>query len=156
MESSKLKLQSTQANLQSDVSSELGSLTYISRVAGIEMDTVVNILIILFMIVFDPLAICMVLAFNYLNEDKEEQKQHIIDIMHADEQLGLYSDKELANIVSDIQSDTPQEPIETIPMDIVPQEEDDRYLDDRQAEKQRKLAAQYGTGISTTTEVKVY
>ena len=156
MESSKLKLQSTQANLQSDVSSELGSLTYISRVIGIKMDTVVNILIILFMIVFDPLAICMVLAFNYLNEDKEERKQHIINIMNSDEELGLYSDNELANIVSDIQSDTPQVPIETIPMDIVPQEDDAHLIDDRQAEKQRKLAAQFGTGVSTTSEVKVY
>ena len=156
MESSKLKLQSTQANLQSDVSSELGSLTYISRVVGIKMDTVVNILIILFMIVFDPLAICMVLAFNYLNEDKEERKQHIINIMNSDEELGLYSDNELANIVSDIQSDTPQVPIETIPMDIVPQEDDVHLIDDRQAEKQRKLAAQFGTGVSTTSEVKVY
>ena len=156
MESSKLKLQSTQANLQSDVSSELGSLTYISRVVGIKMDTVVNILIILFMIVFDPLAICMVLAFNYLNEDKEERKQHIINIMNSDEELGLYSNNELANIVSDIQSDTPQVPIETIPMDIVPQEDDVHLIDDRQAEKQRKLAAQFGTGVSTTSEVKVY
>jgi len=156
MESSKLKLQSTQANLRSDVSSELGSLTYISRVIGIKMDTVVNILIILFMIVFDPLAICMVLAFNYLNEDKEEQKRHIIDIMKSDEDLGLYNEEELEEIVSSIQSDTPQEPIETIPMDIIPQEDDDSRLDDRQAEKQRKLAAQFGTGISTTTEVKVY
>ena len=152
-ESSKLKLQSTQANLQSDVSSELGSLTYISRVAGVEMDTVVNILIILFMIVFDPLAICMVLAFNYLNEDKKEQKQHIIDIMQSDEELDLYSDKELANIVSDIQSETPQEPIETVPMDIVPQEDDVPQLYNRQAEKQSRLAAQFGTGISTTSEV---
>ena len=89
-ESSNLKLLSTQANLQNEVSSELGSLTYISRVTGISMDTVVNILIILFMIVFDPLAICMVLAFNYLNENKEEQKQHLIDIMKSDEELGLY------------------------------------------------------------------
>lgn len=89
-ESSKLKLLSTQAGLQNEVSSELGSLTYISRVTGVSMDTVVNILIILFMIVFDPLAICMVLAFNYLNENKEEQKQHLIDIMKSDEELGLY------------------------------------------------------------------
>lgn len=89
-ESSNLKLLSTQANLQNEVSSELGSLTYISRVTGVSMDTVVNILIILFMIVFDPLAICMVLAFNYLNENKEEQKQHLIDIMKSDEELGLY------------------------------------------------------------------
>jgi hypothetical protein len=142
MLSSKLQLQSTQAKLQSEVSSELGSLTYIARVTGIEMDIVVNILIILFMIVFDPLAICMVLAFNYLNEDKEKQKQHIIDIMKSDEELGLYSDIELANIVSDIQSVAPLEPIETIPLDIVPQEEEDQSITEetrRVLEKQKKI-----------------
>jgi hypothetical protein len=108
MESSKLKLQSTQANLRSDVSSELGSLTYISRVTGVSMDTIVNILIILFMIVFDPLAICMVLAFNYLNENKEEQKQHIIDIMNSDEELGLYEDVQETKSVEDIEVIDPE------------------------------------------------
>jgi hypothetical protein len=107
-ESSKLKLLSTQAGLQNEVSSELGSLTYISRVTGISMDTVVNILIILFMIVFDPLAICMVLAFNYLNENKEEQKQHIIDIMKSDEELGLYEDVQETKSVEDIEVIEPE------------------------------------------------
>jgi hypothetical protein len=107
-ESSKLKLLSTQAGLQNEVSSELGSLTYISRVTGVSMDTIVNILIILFMIVFDPLAICMVLAFNYLNENKEEQKQHIIDIMKSDEELGLYEDVQETKSVEDIEVIDPE------------------------------------------------
>jgi hypothetical protein len=34
------------------------------------MDYIVNVLIILFMIVFDPLAISMVLAFNFLSVNK--------------------------------------------------------------------------------------
>lgn len=107
-ESSKLKLLSTQASLQNEVSSELGSLTYISRVTGVSMDTIVNILIILFMIVFDPLAICMVLAFNYLNENKEDQKQHIIDIMKSDEELGLYEDVQETKSVEDIEVIDPE------------------------------------------------
>ena len=142
MESSKLKLQSTQANLQSDITSELGPLTYISRVTGIKMDIIVNILIILFIIVFDPLAICMILAFNYLNENKENQKQHIIDIMKSNEKLGVYSNKELDNIIGGIQSETPQEPIETMSLDIIPQEEEETKITEditRNLEKQRKI-----------------
>jgi hypothetical protein len=60
--------------LKNEISSELGSLAYISRVLHVEMDSVVNILIILFIIVFDPLAICMVLAFNFMSKPKEDDK----------------------------------------------------------------------------------
>jgi hypothetical protein len=111
-ESSKLKLNITQASLQNELSSELGSLTYISKVLDVPMDKVVNVLIILFMIVFDPLAICMVIAFNQLNESKPDNENN----------LDKFSDEELADIVKDIQSETPREPIDSIPMDIVPQE----------------------------------
>jgi hypothetical protein len=111
-ESSKLKLGITQASLKNELSSELGSLTYISKVLNVPMDKVVNILIILFMIVFDPLAICMVIAYNQLNESKSKNEDN----------LDNFTDEELADIVMDIQSETPQEPIELIPMDIVPQE----------------------------------
>jgi hypothetical protein len=60
--------------LKNEISSELGSLAYISRVLHVEMDSVVNILIILFIIVFDPLAICMVLAFNFMSKPEEDTK----------------------------------------------------------------------------------
>jgi hypothetical protein len=125
-ESSKLKLNITQASIQNELSSELGSLTYISKVLNIPMDKVVNILIILFMIVFDPLAICMVIAYNQLNESKP------ID----EDNFGNFSDEELDEIVRDIQSETPQEPIDSILMDIVPQE---LIIDEAAAEKAAKL-----------------
>jgi hypothetical protein len=124
-ESSKLKLGITQSSLKNELSSELGSLTYISKVLNVPMDKVVNILIILFMIVFDPLAICMVIAYNQLNESKEDN-------------LDIFTDEELADIVQDIQSETPQESIESIPMDIVHQEP---IIDEAAAEKAAKLQA---------------
>ena len=105
-ESAKLKLASTQSKLKNETNSELGSLTFISKVTGLEMDTVVNILIILFMIVFDPLAICMVLAFNQLNS-KDEQKKHLIDIMKSDEELGLYEPGPV-NVIEDIIVNSPE------------------------------------------------
>jgi hypothetical protein len=125
-ESSKLKLGITQASLQNELSSELGSLTYISKVLNIPMDKVVNILIILFIIVFDPLAICMVIAFNQLNESKPDNEDN----------LDNFSDEELAEIVDEIQSETPQEPIVSIPMDIEPQEP---IIDDEAAKTAAKL-----------------
>jgi len=92
------------------------------------MDKVVNILIILFMIVFDPLAICMVIAYNQLNESKPDNKDNLDD----------FSDEELAEIVQDIQSETPQEPIESNTMDTVPQEP---IIDEEAAAKAAKLEA---------------
>ena len=69
---SKVQVAMTQLGLKNEISSELGSLAYISRVLHVEMDSVVNILIILFIIVFDPLAICMVLAFNFMSKTPED------------------------------------------------------------------------------------
>jgi hypothetical protein len=79
--STKLKVSITQSSIQSDLGSELGSLTYISKMLNVSMDKVVNVLIILFIIVFDPLAICMVLVFNFLSyEPKEERKDVVIEL----------------------------------------------------------------------------
>jgi len=141
-ESSKLKLGITQASLKNELSSELGSLTYISKVLNVPMDKVVNILIILFMIVFDPLAICMVIAYNQLNESKPDNKDNLDD----------FSDEELAEIVQDIQSETPQEPIESNTMDIVPQEP---IIDEEAAKTAAKLEAKKAQDQSAYG-VKIY
>ena len=74
---SKMNIAVKQLSLKNELSSELGSLVYISNVLDVPMDRVVNVLIILFIIVFDPLAICMVLAFNYLNKPNEENEKEI-------------------------------------------------------------------------------
>lgn len=71
---SKVQVAITQLSLKNEISSELGSLAYISRTLNVSMDKVVNILIILFIIVFDPLAICMVLAFNFMNDKKPKEE----------------------------------------------------------------------------------
>jgi hypothetical protein len=141
-ESSKLKLNITQASIQNELSSELGSLTYISKVLNIPMDKVVNILIILFIIVFDPLAICMVIAYNQLNESKPDNEDNLDD----------FSDEELAEIVQDIQSETPQEPIDSIPLDIVPQEP---IIDEDAAKTAAKLEAKRAQDQSAYG-VKIY
>jgi hypothetical protein len=41
------------------------------------MDKIVNVLILLFIVVFDPLAICLVLAFNFLNINTIESNSTI-------------------------------------------------------------------------------
>lgn len=49
----------------SETSSELGPLKYISGITGMSMDRVVNYFLLLIIFVFDPLAISLVLAANF-------------------------------------------------------------------------------------------
>lgn len=68
----RLTIAAKQVGLKNELTSELGSLVYISQTLNVSMDKVVNVLILLFIIVFDPLAICMVLAFNFLSKNPKE------------------------------------------------------------------------------------
>ena len=45
---------------------EVGSLKYIAKISGIDLDNVVNYLILLLVIVFDPLALALVTVFNVI------------------------------------------------------------------------------------------
>ena len=54
-----------ETEISSDVAAELGPLKYISKISGWEMDKTVNVLILIIVFVFDPLAICLVLAANF-------------------------------------------------------------------------------------------
>ena len=105
---SRKNVEITQLALKNEISSELGSLAYISKTFDIPMDKVVNILIILFIIVFDPLAITMVLAFNFMNKKPEvepvlesspndnvypsvaEREELLKEMMQKDQEPGLY------------------------------------------------------------------
>ena len=69
-----MQVKITQLGLKNNISSELGSLSYVARLLNVSMDSVVNVLIILLIIVFDPLAICMVLVFNSMSKTSEDNK----------------------------------------------------------------------------------
>ena len=47
-----------------DVAGEVGPLKYISKLTGYSMDSVVNFFILLLIFVFDPMALCLVIATN--------------------------------------------------------------------------------------------
>ena len=62
--SSALNLKITQTNLENVGSTELGPIVYISQITGFSIDSVVNFLILLFILVFDPLAIILLTLYN--------------------------------------------------------------------------------------------
>jgi len=61
----------------SDVSNEVGPYKFVSDLTGIPMNKVVNIVALLIILVFDPLAIALLIGVNQLtmiHEEKEEKK----------------------------------------------------------------------------------
>ena len=119
---SKMSIAVTQVGLKNDISSELGSLAYISNVLNVPMDKVVNILIILFIIVFDPLAICMVLVFNFLNtkEPIDEPSKEIHVPLEPD--FFVTTTNENANNLNEQPTEQPREQSEPEAQVLVPQE----------------------------------
>ena len=74
-----------------DLEKEVGGFRFIAEAFGMELKNVVKFFIFLIVIVFDPLAVALIIAFNGLILDKKKkQKEHIVEIMQNDEKLGLY------------------------------------------------------------------
>jgi hypothetical protein len=77
------------ANL--DLEKEVGGFRFIAEAFGMELKNVVKFFIFLIVIVFDPLAIALIIAFNGLIADKKHKQEEIIGKMVEDNQkMGLY------------------------------------------------------------------
>ena len=59
------QLKILQLKSDTDVAGELGPLEYLSGLTGVPMDSIINILLLVIVFVFDPLAISLVLAANF-------------------------------------------------------------------------------------------
>lgn len=72
----------------STFTSELGPLLYLSRITGLPMDMVVNWFIIILVIVFDPLAVSLVIAANHLKHIEQEKNKEVEEkIKEVDEKI---------------------------------------------------------------------
>lgn len=71
-----LEKQITQSNLNTlEIKKKVGPLVYIAKVFKVDIDTVVKYLILLLVSVFDPLAICLVVATSGALESRREEKK---------------------------------------------------------------------------------
>jgi hypothetical protein len=98
------------ANL--DLEKEVGGFRFIAEAFGIELKNVVKFFIFLIVIVFDPLAIALIIAFNGLIAKKKEKKYDLSDLddlMEKNYQIygdsGKNSSKE--SVFSDIVEENP-------------------------------------------------
>jgi hypothetical protein len=74
---SKYQIQKLEMRANSDVAAEVGPLKYMAELMGKPMDDVVNYFILLLIFVFDPLAISLVIATNwvFMNRKKDEVEE---------------------------------------------------------------------------------
>jgi hypothetical protein len=114
-----------------DIAGEVGPLKYIAKLTGSSMDSVVNFFILLLIFVFDPMAVCLVIATNITMEraglksladivpkKKEEEEiaeeEEVEDLVVEDEKEEELEDDLDSNIefLMPHQDDTENKPVE--------------------------------------------
>jgi hypothetical protein len=77
------------ANL--DLEKEVGGFRFVAESFGVELKKVVKFFIFLIVIVFDPLAVALIIAFNGLIETKKQRQRRLLgEMVEYDQKLGLY------------------------------------------------------------------
>ena len=74
-----------------DLEKEVGGFRFVAEAFGVELKNVVKFFIFLIVIVFDPLAVALIIAFNGLIETKKQKQSRLLgEMMEHDQKLGLY------------------------------------------------------------------
>jgi cell division protein FtsL len=74
-----------------DLEKEVGGFRFVAEAFGMELKNVVKFFIFLIVIVFDPLAVALIIAFNGLIETKKQKQSRLLgEMMENDQKLGLY------------------------------------------------------------------
>jgi cell division protein FtsL len=89
-----------------DLEKEVGGFRFVAEAFGMELKNVVKFFIFLIVIVFDPLAVALIIAFNGLIETKKQKQSRLLgEMMENDQKLGLY----------EVYGDTKENIVETTP-----------------------------------------
>ena len=92
-----------------DLEKEVGGFRFVAEAFGVELKNVVKFFIFLIVIVFDPLAVALIIAFNGLIETKKQKRERILgEMMKNDQKLGLY----------EVYGDTKEDIVENISQNI--------------------------------------
>ena len=73
----KIDLKKLDLETNTDIAGEIGPLKYIAKLTGKSMDEVINWFIIALMLVFDPLAVSLVVGANVIFRDKNKEKEKL-------------------------------------------------------------------------------
>ena len=108
----KLDLEILDLKTNNEVAAEVGPLRYISDITGKSMDVVVNWFVLLFIIVFDPLAVILLIAANriILNNRKQNKLQPVTETIIQQEQVISEESKLVEEVVEQPQTQAKPEP----------------------------------------------
>jgi len=84
---SNLEVRILQTESGADLASELGPLKYLSELTGKPMNQIINILLLVIIFVFDPLAISLVIAANFAFSQLRDKKEEDEDFSDWDSTL---------------------------------------------------------------------
>ena len=85
-----LKARSLTKEVEINTNSDIGTFVYISKAIGVELDTVVKWFILIIVLVFDPLSICLVLAYNFLV--KQEKGKTLSQTIEEEKTYEVYGE----------------------------------------------------------------
>ena len=114
----------------SELAGELGPLKYLSGLTGVPMDKIINVLLLIIIFVFDPLAISLVIAANFAFDKAKPQKNlygEDEDAVHKHMSYSTtFADAELwDNTIDDRLEDIPYEINEIEPEEVEQNNEED-------------------------------
>lgn len=119
-----------------DLEKEVGGFRFVADAFGMELKNVVKFFIFLIVIVFDPLAVALIIAFNGLIETpKQKRKKILTKIMEDDQKLGLYEiygDEETDLVENNLQND--EFSVKNLPID-----EEASLIVETESEKEESL-----------------
>ena len=127
----KFQLQVLELDNNNEVAGELGPLQYLSSLTGYSMDKIINVLLLIIIFVFDPLAISLVIASNFAFEKAYPKNKY---------KENLYGEFEEEKQWDNLEEELP-EPIEGIE---ISHEDAKVYFDWEAAEKRMEIIGQNG------------
>ena len=102
----KIDLKKLELETNDDVAAEVGPLKYIAKLTNKSMDQVINWFIIALMLVFDPLAVSLVVGANVIFRDKDREKEKLKLSQDIDKKLKDFElrEKEIQDLNSQFET----------------------------------------------------
>ena len=134
----KIDLKKLELETNDDVAAEVGPLKYIAKLTNKSMDQVINWFIIALMLVFDPLAVSLVVGANVIFRDKEREKEKLKLSQDIDKKLKDFELREIEIQDMNSQFETRLQEVESL------ENETTKKLKDLEEEKNREFLQREG------------
>ena len=98
----KFQLQVLDLENNTEVAGELGPLKYLSGLTGTSMDKIINVLLLIIIFVFDPLAISLVIAANFAFDRAKPEKNLYGEDIWEDDKFEPWDEEEIVSDPMDL------------------------------------------------------